>query len=246
MGRELALTSSRGGVVASLAGLAAYIIKTVVRLGWRYRWQLVPLYVATGTILTGWAAVILHRTTGPLWLAAGCAVALLCAAVWMYRLTPGYQRTAAVITTAACSVAAAAVAINPRHGATYGMIFLLTPMAGLAWWCGPTMRSILLAAKFRKKFDQAAKIVSLKATLIAVRLTPVGRVATTRLEPGETADAIHTRAFESALDLRPGAMKVEPSKTRARIVDLHLTEKDPWKEEIQHPAYAVLNNNKAA
>jgi hypothetical protein len=220
-------------------GLARIIAKGC----WRYRRQLVPFAVSWLVLGAGIAALILRSTAGTGWLIATYAVGCLCAAAWLTRLN-GYDRGLAAVILTAAGIWTVLVAYQPAALTLYGVWFLATPVLGLGWWLSGTLRAQLRADKVQAKWAKVAQLAGIAgAHLLSSKKTPAGEVLSVKLDAGQTAEDISRKKLESAYELRPGAVKVEPDKTNARRVTIHMTETDPWTAELSHPALAVLHTN---
>jgi S-DNA-T family DNA segregation ATPase FtsK/SpoIIIE len=214
----------------------------VPRLAWRYRSELAPL--ATGMLLLA-AAVVLHTWLPGWWpiiTATGAAAAAIVGLLG-YRLGLDRQaeRAYAITTTAAATAwLAAACWFGPVRRP-----LLLTWLAGLLvggvpWWWHRRRRAKVRVLRAVERWGDDAAAANLDGTrLQRVEVHPSGRQWSARvlLPKGQTLKDVLDRVpkLESALGLRPRAIRVEEDPTLARRVILRVVERDPHAGTLAMP-----------
>jgi S-DNA-T family DNA segregation ATPase FtsK/SpoIIIE len=214
----------------------------VPRLAWRYRSELAPLYaglllLAVGVVLhtwlPGWWSIV--AGTG---LAAAAIVGLLGYRLGLNR--PAERLYAVTATAAATAWLAAAAWWGPIRGP-----LLLTWAAGLVaggvpWWWHRRRRAKVRVLRAVQHWGDDAAAANLDgARLQRVEVTPDGWQWSARvlLPKGQTLKDVLDRVpkLESALSLRPRAIRVEEDPTLARRVILRVVERDPHAGTLPMP-----------
>jgi S-DNA-T family DNA segregation ATPase FtsK/SpoIIIE len=213
------------------------------RLAWRYRSELAPL--ATALLLLA-AAVVLHVWL-PGWWPILAAVGLTAAAIVAligYRIglvRPLERAYAATATSAAALWLAAASWWGP-----FRRLLVLTWLAGtlaggVPWWWHRRRRAKVRVLRAVERWGDDAAAADLDGTrLQRVDVDPSGRQWSARvlLPKGQTLKDVLDRIpkLESALGLRPRAIRVEEDPTLARRVILRVVERDPHAGTLPMPA----------
>jgi len=212
------------------------------RLAWRYRSELAPVYAGVALLACG---LVLH-TWWPGWWPVVAAVGTAAAAILGllgYRLGLDRQaeRAYAVTATGAATAWLAAAA-------WYGPLrrrLLLTWAAGLLaggvpWWWHRRRRAKVRVLRAVERWGEDAAAADLSgARLQRVEVDPSGRQWSARvlLPKGQTLRDVLDRVpkLESALGLRPRAIRVEEDPTMARRVVLRVVERDPHTGTLPMP-----------
>jgi hypothetical protein len=221
-----------------------WILATIGRALYRWRWQLTPLYVALPLPFAGWGLALLWAFAHVGWFIAVFAVAAACTVCWLIvGMTRTYDRIFAAMVALVVLGWLLALAWHPSDGHLYGVWALGWPVAGLGWWCGPALRSAATLDRMRQRWDSVAELAGIAgAKLTNVKNTSVGRVLTVVLPGNNTARDVNRDRIESGYQYRRGSVTVVPDKANARRVDLHVVDRDPWESgrTIAHPAIAAL------
>jgi S-DNA-T family DNA segregation ATPase FtsK/SpoIIIE len=212
------------------------------RLAWRYRSELAPLYLALVLLAAG---LVLH-TWAPGWWPISTAVGTAAAAILGligYRLgldRPAERAYATTATAAATAWLAAAAWFGPLTRR-----LLLTWAAGMLaggvpwWWHRRRRAKVRVLRAVQRWGDDAAAADLHGARLQRVEVDPTGRQWSARvlLPKGQTMKDVLDRVpkLESALGLRPRAIRVEEDPTLARRVILRVVERDPHTHTLPMP-----------
>jgi DNA segregation ATPase FtsK/SpoIIIE, S-DNA-T family len=212
------------------------------RLAWRYRSELAPLslalvLLAAGLLLHGW---------WPGWWQVVAAVGLAAAVIvgdLGHRLgldRPIERGYAAAVTAAGGLWLAAATRLGALRRPM--LLVLLAGMlaGGVPWWTHRRRRAKVRVVRAMHTWAEDAAAADLDgAHLQAVDVTPDGQQWTARLllPKGRTlADALaRVPKLESALGLRPRAIRVEEDPTLARRVILRVVTRDPHTRPLPMP-----------
>jgi S-DNA-T family DNA segregation ATPase FtsK/SpoIIIE len=215
------------------------------RLAWRYRSELAPLYAALVLLATG---VVLHLWLPSWWpiiTAVGAAAATILGLLG-YRLGLDRQaeRAYATTTTAAATLwLAAATWWGPIRRPLLLAWLAGLLAAGVPWWWHRRRRAKLRVLRAVDRWGDDAAAADLDGTrLQRVEVTPDGRQWSARvlLPKGQTLKDVLDRIprLESALGLRPRAIRVEEDPTLARRVILRVVERDPHAGTLPMPELA--------
>jgi DNA segregation ATPase FtsK/SpoIIIE, S-DNA-T family len=215
------------------------------RLAWRYRSELAPLTLALVLLATG---VVLHWRWPGWWqvvaavaVAAGLVVGDLGHRLGLDRSTErGY---AATVTAAGGLWLAAATRLGPLRRPLLLVLLAGVVAAGVPWWTHRRRRAKVRVTRAMTSWAEDAAAADLDgAHLQHVDVTPDGRQWTARLllPKGKTlADALaRVPKLESALGLRPRAIRVEEDPTLARRVILRVVTRDPHTQPLPMPELA--------
>jgi S-DNA-T family DNA segregation ATPase FtsK/SpoIIIE len=215
------------------------------RLAWRYRSELAPLYAALALLA---AAVVLHAW-GPGWwpiLAAIGLTAAVLVGLLGYRLgldRRAERRYASATTTAATLWLAAAAWWGPFTRRLLLPWAAGTLTAGVPWWWHRRRRAKVRVTRAMTTWaDDTAAADLPGAHLQHVEVTPDGHQWTARLllPKGQTLRDVLDRVpkLESALGLRPRAIRVEEDPALARRVILRVVTRDPHTRPLPLPELA--------
>lgn len=221
----------------------------LARLLWRYRSELAPLW--TGFLLACVATWTHQRHPGAALPLAVLTVALTALsarppAVLAGRWAP-LARTAERVYTAgtvALSGAwlSAAVAWGPATRPLPALAMLGAVAAGLPWWLHQRRRARVRVARTIEAWPQFADAVGLPGSrIVSATVDRWGWTGRLALRRGQTAQQAtgQAPAIESALGVRPGALRVEPDPHRADRAVLRVIETDPHAAPTPWPARAA-------
>jgi S-DNA-T family DNA segregation ATPase FtsK/SpoIIIE len=212
------------------------------RLAWRYRSELAPLYAAVALLAAG---VVLHLWLPGWWpiIAATGTAAAAIVGLLGYRLGLDRQaeRAYAITTTAAATAWLAAAAWwGPIRRPLLLTWLAGTLAAGVPWWWHRRRRAKVRVLRAVERWGDDAAAANLDGTrLQRVEVDPTGRQWSARvlLPKGQTLKDVLDRVpkLESALGLRPRAIRVEEDPTLARRVILRVVERDPHAGTLAMP-----------
>jgi S-DNA-T family DNA segregation ATPase FtsK/SpoIIIE len=212
------------------------------RLAWRYRSELAPLYAAFGLLVAG---VVLHAWWPGWWqiIAAVAVAAGLIVGDLGHRLgldRPIERGYAAVMTAAAGFWLAAAARLGPLRRSLLVLLLAGMVAGGVPWWTHRRRRAKVRVVRAMTTWAEDAAAADLDgARLQAVDVAGDGQQWTARLllPKGKTlADALaRVSKLESALGLRPRAIRVEEDPTLARRVILRVVTRDPHTRSLPMP-----------
>jgi DNA segregation ATPase FtsK/SpoIIIE, S-DNA-T family len=212
------------------------------RLAWRYRSELAPLYLAIALVVAG---LVLHGFWPGWWqiVAAVTLAAALIVGDLGHRL--GLDRSAergyaAVVTAAGGVWLAAATRLGPLRRPLLMLLLAGMLLAGVPWWAHRRRRAKVRVTRAMTTWAEDAAAADLDgAHLQHVDVTDDGQQWTARLllPKGKTlADALaRVPKLESALGLRPRAIRVEEDPTLARRVILRVVTRDPHTRPLPMP-----------
>ncbi|GAA2842393.1 hypothetical protein [Kribbella solani] len=207
----------------------------------RYRWQMAPLYGGAATFAAGAAA---HEYV-PALIVAGAAAAGNAGAWWWAK--QAFPRLSERIYTSTVAAAAgswlvAAAAAGATTAPLPGLLGVATLGAGIPWWYHRRIRDHIIADRTQEAWPKIAELVDLSGTkLRQYRGQGANWEAKLQLVPGRhTIDDVKKAVarIETALQVRPGALRIREDKDRADWVNLAVVADDPFKKGlvIPHPA----------
>jgi S-DNA-T family DNA segregation ATPase FtsK/SpoIIIE len=212
------------------------------RLAWRYRSELTPLYLALVLLVAG---IVLHWRWPGWWqiiaataVAAGLIVGDLGPRLGLDRpIERGY---AATVTAAGGLWLAAATRLGPLRRPLLMLLLTGVIVSGVPWWAHRRRRAKVRVVRAMTTWAEDAAAADLDgAHLQHVDVTGDGQQWTARLllPKGKTlADALaRVPKLESALGLRPRAIRVEEDPTLARRVILRVVTRDPHTRPLPMP-----------
>jgi DNA segregation ATPase FtsK/SpoIIIE, S-DNA-T family len=212
------------------------------RLAWRYRSELAPLYLAVALVVAG---LVLHAWWPGWWqiisavgLAASLIVGNLGHRLGMDR--PIERSYAATVTAAGGLWLTAATRYGPLRRPLLVLLAAGMIVGGMPWWAHRRRRAKVRVVRAMSTWAEDAAAADLDgARLQHVDVAPDGQQWTARLllPKGKTlADAL-TRVpkLESALGLRPRAIRVEEDPRLARRVILRVVTRDPHMKPLPMP-----------
>jgi DNA segregation ATPase FtsK/SpoIIIE, S-DNA-T family len=212
------------------------------RLAWRYRSELAPLYAALALLVAGG---MLHAFWPGWWqiVAVVTVAAALIVGEVGHRL--GLDRTierayASTVLAVAGLWLAAATRLGPFRWPLPLLLLADTLVGGIPWWVHRRRRAKVRVVRAMTTWaDDAAAADLPGARLQRVEVTDDGQQWTARLllPKGQTlADALHrVPKLESALGLRPRAIRVEEDPTLGRRVILRVITRDPHTRPLPMP-----------
>jgi DNA segregation ATPase FtsK/SpoIIIE, S-DNA-T family len=212
------------------------------RLAWRYRSELAPLTLALALLAAG---VVLHWQWPGWWqVVAAVAVAVgLVVGELGHRLgldRPIERGYASAVTAAGGLWLAAATRLGPLRRPLLAILLAGVLVGGVPWWTHRRRRAKVRVVRAMASWAEDAAAADLDgAHLQAVDVTSDGQQWTARLllPKGKTlADALaRVPKLESALGLRPRAIRVEEDPTLARRVILRVVTRDPHTRPLPMP-----------
>jgi len=137
---------------------------------------------------------------------------------------------------------AGAVAWGPGTRPLPPLALLGTVAAGLPWWLHHRRRARVRIERTIEAWPQFADAIGLPGSrIVSAAVDRWGWTGRLALRRGQTAQHAtgQAPAIESALGLRPGALRVEPDPHRADRAVLRVVETDPHAQPIPWPARAA-------
>jgi S-DNA-T family DNA segregation ATPase FtsK/SpoIIIE len=224
------------------------LVAAVAHTLWRYRSELAPATTALSlAVLAAWAharhpvwavpiAVLTAALSAALavpprrwpvgrWVAARLAVAA----------RPAERLYAASVVGLAGAWLAAGTAFGPSRPSLPTVALLGTLAAGAPWWVHRRRRARVRVERTIAAWPTFADAVGLPGSTVASAVVDRwGWTARLALRRGQTARhaVAQTGAIESALGVRPGAVRIEPDPVRADRAVLRVVEADPHAQPI--------------
>lgn len=206
---------------------------------YRYRSELAPI---TTAMLLAVAATLLHLKNPHLWPAILAGTVVIVGGILMggkRSLDRPIERAyAAAVTAAAGSWLAAATAHGPITPPLPTLLTLGTILGGPPWWWHRRRRARVRIERVVEAWPDLADKIGLKgARILSAIVGAWGWRARVSLRHGQTTTDVINRipAIESGLQIRPGAVRVEPDPARADRCTVHILERDPHAEPIPWP-----------
>ncbi|HZD02807.1 MAG TPA: FtsK/SpoIIIE domain-containing protein [Actinomycetes bacterium] len=221
-------------------------LATLVRLAWRYRSELAPLWLALALFAAGVVLrlALLGRPTFPVLVSLNLATITTAAALWTYGPRLGLDRQAerayaAVVALAGGLWLALAVTVGPLTWPLPLAWLLGSLAAAVPWWAHHRRRAKVRVVRTVKRWATHADHAGLSGSnLQRVEVDPAGGwTARLMLRPGQTLDDVlaRVRALESALGLRPRAIEADEDPRLARRVILRVQPRDPHAAALAWP-----------
>jgi DNA segregation ATPase FtsK/SpoIIIE, S-DNA-T family len=236
----LVTSDERGAVGAAL-----------VRTAWRYRSELAPV---TATLLLALCAAWGHARNPALAIGWGAGTAAVTAVLtvrpgrwplgrwlagrWSVMARPAERRYAASVTGLAGAWLTVATVAGPGTPPLPAVALLGMTAAGIPWWFHHRRRARVRVERTIAAWPTFADAVGLPgSTVDSATVSRWGWTARLALRRGHTAaHAIAaTGPIESALGVRPGAVRVEPDPHRADRAVLRVVETDPHAAPVAWP-----------
>jgi S-DNA-T family DNA segregation ATPase FtsK/SpoIIIE len=231
-------------------------IEVAFRLGWRYRHELAPFYVAIGLAIF---ASIGHDYAPDLWPALPPLGALVTAGLWHWKANRRPEEVYVVaVGTFATAWTTVAWWASPWHNWLRWPAVLGAVAAGLPRWWHYRRRGRITVKpgapkgarrelrRLMKRWVELADDMELGGSHIQRgEADESGFTFTLALRPGHTAaDAVgRLGRVESVLETRPGAVRVLPDPARANRVFLRVIRSDPLATPIAWPGSTVESIN---
>jgi S-DNA-T family DNA segregation ATPase FtsK/SpoIIIE len=222
------------------------VLILAARLLWRYRSELAPVWTALALAAIGaWAH---QRRPGAALLLAALTVALTALsarppAALARRWAPLSRPAESAYTAGTVAVAggwlSAAVAWGPTTHPLPTLALIGTLAAGMPWWLHHRRRARVRVERTIEAWPQFADSVGLPGSrVVSATVNRWGWTGRLALRRGQTATQATSQApaIESALGIRPGALRVEPDPLRADRAVLRVVETDPHAGPIPWPA----------
>ena len=221
--------------------LAATAARGLAHGAWRYRVQLAPVYAAGG--LAGAGAITHAADWGEYWLIGAGVSAASTVGCWIYHRARESHWLTRVHATAATGAAAswltAASAVGVLERPLPDLLGLGTIALGVPWWINRRTRS---RVSVEQRIEAWPRIAATRPELrgsevISAVATAFGWQARVKLASGQTGrKAVEARdGIESALEVREGAVRIEPARSNVREVIVHVTEVDPHADGVAWP-----------
>jgi DNA segregation ATPase FtsK/SpoIIIE, S-DNA-T family len=236
----LVTQDDRGALVAALAHTA-----------WRYRSELAPI---TATLAVALCATWSHARNPALGVGWGVATAVTTAVLsvrpgrwplgrwlagrWPVMARPAERRYAASVVGLAGAWMTAATLAGPGTPPLPTVAFLGMIAGGIPWWFHHRRRARVRVERTIAAWPTFAESIGLPgSTLDSAVVSRWGWTARIALRRGHTAAHAIAAAgpIESALGVRPGAVRVEPDPHRADRAVLRVVETDPHAAPIPWP-----------
>jgi S-DNA-T family DNA segregation ATPase FtsK/SpoIIIE len=227
------------------------VLIALCRAAWRYRSELAPLTVTLALgLCASWAHARHPALAVPLGVATASGTAILAvrpgrwrvgrwlATHWPVAARPAERRYAAALIGLAGSWLTIATAYGPGTPPLPTVAFLGMLVGGVPWWFHHRRRARVRVERTIDAWPTFADAIGLPGSSIASAVvTRWGWTARLALRRGQTAAhaTAQTGAIESALGVRPGAVRVEPDPARADRAVLRVVEHDPHAVPIAWP-----------
>jgi len=240
--------SIAGIIVGTVIAVIAATVGTVVRLAWRYRSELAPLWMTLAVVYAGgW----LHAAAPGAWgllAAATAAVTVLLGTLaglprrvvypwpWLYRISERlYLSTVVGI---GGGWLAAATAAGPTAGPLPVLAVVGAVVAALPWWAHHRRRAKVRMERTLEAWPDIAEAAGLAGSrIVSVLVTRWGWTGRLALPRGRTVGQVAAAvpAIESGLGARPGSLRVEPDRAHADRAVLRVMTTDPHAHPIPYP-----------
>jgi S-DNA-T family DNA segregation ATPase FtsK/SpoIIIE len=221
-------------------------LRALARLGWRYRSELAPLWLALAIFAAGVIGRLALVGQSAWWPLLGLNLATIATAelLWQQGHRLGLDRPierayAATVALAAGLWLALAVAVGPLASPLPLAWLLASLAASVPWWAHHRRRAKVRVVRAVQRWATHADLAGLGGSnLQRVEVDPAGGwTARLLLRPGQTLDDVlaKLRALESALGLRPRAIEADEDPRLARRVILRVQPRDPHAAALPWP-----------
>jgi S-DNA-T family DNA segregation ATPase FtsK/SpoIIIE len=233
------------------------LLVAAARLIWLFRSELAPFFTTGAlTIIATWAHARHPGWAIPfasLTVASVAVLALPWSARWLARRT-WFDRLAERLYAASVVALggmwlAAATAWGPGTPPLPTLAWLGTLSAGVPWWAHRRRRARVRVERTIEAWPQFSEAIGLPGSrLLSATVDRWGWSARLSLRRGQTArQAIdHAAAIESALGVRPGAVRIETDPHRADRALMRVVETDPHAQPIPWPGIPTAGGAHAA
>jgi S-DNA-T family DNA segregation ATPase FtsK/SpoIIIE len=223
------------------------LLAATARLIWRYRSELAPLTTAGALALTAAWTHARHPGWAPALAALTVAATAVIASPWTARRAARWwavldRRTERLYAASVVGLGggwlSAATAWGPGAPPLPALAVLGTVMAAVPWWAHHRRRARVRVERTIEAWPQFAEGIGLPGSrILSAVVDRWGWNARLALRRGHTARTAieHAGAIESALGVRPGAVRLEPDPHRADRVLLRVVETDPHAGPIRWP-----------
>jgi hypothetical protein len=213
----------------------------LARCAWRYRSELVPLFVACAVLSAGWWLHLTHPRWWPC-LAAASALSAGVLAVFGSRfgLSQRGERVYAAVTTMAAGGWLAAAALLGPLTRPLGQILVAGAMIlAIPWWAHRRRRAKVRVERALAAWPDISKAIGLPGSQVMSATVDLwGWRARLRLARGQTIADVIARipTIESALGTFRGAIRVHPTRDdKANRCELRVLDTDPHAQAITWP-----------
>jgi S-DNA-T family DNA segregation ATPase FtsK/SpoIIIE len=219
----------------------------IVRLAWRYRSELAPLYLASLAMLVGWA---LHATHRAWWWALLAVAAAAASALVIFGARLGLARLAerlyaAVVIAASGGWLAAAIDLGPLRRPLPLALGIGGLVLAVPWWAHRRRRAKVRVERKLSAWPEVARAVGLAGSQVMLAVVDMwGWRARFRLARGQTIDDVRAKlpAIESGLGVFRGAARVYPTPDDlAHRFELRVLDTDPHADAITWPGPSVAS-----
>jgi len=213
----------------------------LVRLAWRYRSELAPVYTAGAVLGAGWWAHLARPHWWP-YLVIGSVVAAWALVTFGTRF--GLPRLAerlyaGVVVFAAGGWLAAAALLGPLVSPLPSLLGLGALILAVPWWAHRRRRAKVRVERALAAWPDISKAIGLPGSQVMSATVDLwGWRARLRLARGQTIADVTARipAIESALGTFRGALRVHPTRDdKANRCELRVLDTDPHAEAIPWP-----------
>jgi DNA segregation ATPase FtsK/SpoIIIE, S-DNA-T family len=239
--------SIAGLIVGTITGLVRAVVGGLLRLAWRYRSELAPVYVTAGVVLAGrW----LHAHYAGWWplpaLVTAVAVVALVAVPrrwvrpWLWHTIERVYLT--VIVASGGGWLTAAVAAGPDRPPLPALAALVAVVGAVPWWTHRRRRAKVRMEHVIDAWPDITHAAGLAGSaIVSATVGRWGWTARLALPRGQTARhvAAVVPVIESGLGARTGSVRVEPEPARADRAILRVLEVDPHAHPIPFPGTLV-------
>lgn len=220
----------------------------IVRFFWRYRSELVPIWLAlTCEIAAIWLHIQHPRSSAyVLAVSVGTAIAIAIAGKWL-GLRLGIERAyATLVTLSIGGWVSAAVSGGPGRQPLPMVLLIGGALLSIPWWAHRRRRARVRVERTLAAWPEISSAIDMVGSRIqSAVVDPWGYRARIRLARGQTVDQAIAKipAIESALGTRRGAARILPVAAKANRLDLRVVEIDPHANSIIWPGPSISTIN---